>query len=83
VNVDTGELRKLMRRSDIPNGFVELLSEEAAIAEKVLGNNESMILHKNHPLRIAVTERVKSISAKKKKSQRDLVKRSRKANRRK
>jgi len=84
MNIETGELRRLLGcDDDAPKGFVKLSKDEAEAAEKELGNKKSVILPEDHPLRMAVSERVKNDIEKKKKSHRKAARQARKKNRRK
>lgn len=59
MNVDTGELKRFAAMQDIPDGFSELFDDEAKEADAILGDQESVMLPEDHPLRVRVTERVR------------------------
>lgn len=81
MNVDTGELRRFANCEHIPSEFTELLEEEADTAKKILGEETSVFLSPDHPLRMKVVERLNKDKASKNKAKRKFAKASRKRNR--
>jgi hypothetical protein len=82
MNVNTGELIRLMDGKRIPEGFVELEKEEAKQADAILGEKECVFLPEDHPLRRQVAERVMSAHRPGPKAKRKQARASRKRNRR-
>lgn len=79
MNLETGELIRLMGGAKAPEGFVPVPNELSEIAEKALGNKNSVFLPPEHPLR-ANAQQIFKISKKKARRQ---IKESKKRNRRK
>lgn len=75
MNVNTGELRRLLEGEEAPEGFEEVPDEHKELAEQLLGSNDSVFVPKSNPLR----KEMKKLAKNKKK----IANKSRAVNRRK
>lgn len=50
MNVDTGELRRLLANEEVPDGFIEVPSKYRVLSQELLGDSNSVIVPRNNPL---------------------------------
>lgn len=62
MNVDTGELRRFFANEEIPEGFTMVPDKHKKLADELLGDNNSVIVPKNNPLRKAMNKRRKKMA---------------------
>jgi hypothetical protein len=81
MNVSTGEIKRFGPDEKIPEGFIRLNAAEDSEAQALMGDNVSVVLPENHPLRKQIAERFAASNRPSPKAKRRAAKASRRGNR--
>ncbi len=76
MNIDTGELRRIIEGESIPDGYIELNEDEQLEALRELHDKESVMLDESNELRKRVTNRYNGMNRQqRRRAERELRKR--------